>query len=162
MNIESEKNYITRNLDVRTLVSTNLSQSILSTKTKQYDVYRLYTDGRYDITKESSKDHLCKIDTDPRSSKDEYFISTLFQIMDYQKDLIADTATNINKGHDKDFEILLDDAKENSVLLDHYNDGYEDNIVIISCYNDYKIKILDKIQRLHEKVNKWSSILETL
>lgn len=157
MNIESGKNYITRNLDVRTLVSTNLSQSILLTKTKQYDVYRLYPDGScYGINRESSKDHLCKIDTDPRSSKDEYFISTLFQIMDYQKDLIADTATNINKGHDKDFEILLDDAKENSVLLDHYNDGYKDNIVIISCYNDYKIKILDKIQRLHEAVDWWT------
>ena len=154
MKIESEKNYITRNLDARTLVDTNLSQSILSTKTKQYDSYRLYLNGSYDITKESLRDHLCKINTNPKTDIGDYFISTLFQIMDYRKEIIADTATSINKGDDEDFEILLDDAKENSILLEYYNNGYKKDIVIISCYNDYEIKILDKIKRLHEKINK--------
>lgn len=160
MKIESGKNYITRNLDARTIINTNVSESILSTETKKYNNYRVFPGGMY-LSRESSKDHLYKIDTDPKSDIGENFISTLFQIMDYQEDLFANTVTNTTKGYDEKFEILLDDAKENSVLL-NYHDGYEKNIVIISCYNDDEIKILDKIKRLHEKINKWSSMLETL
>ena len=140
MNVQSGKNYVTRNLDVKTIMDGNIY-------------------GDYN-SQESSRDHLYKIDTDPRSDIGEYFISILFQIMDYQKDLIVNTVTNTIVGVDEGFDILLDDAEENSVLLNYYN-GYENNIVVISCYNDDKIKILDKIKRLREKINKWSSILET-
>lgn len=151
MKIESGKNYITRNLDVRTITDINLSQSILSTGTK-YDNYRLYSDGRYSA-EESSRDHLYKIDTNPKLFINDYFISTLFQIIDYDENLFANTIASINKGYDEEFEILLGDAKENSVLL-NYHDGYEKNIVIISFYDNDEIKILDKIQRLNEKINK--------
>lgn len=160
MNVQSGKNYVTRNLDVRTIIDENLSSSILSTQTRQYNDYRIFIYGNYDSRQESSKDHLYKIDTDPRSDIGKYFISTLFQIMDYQKDLIVNTVTNTVVGDDEGFEILIDDAEENSVLL-NYDNGYGNNIVVISCYNDDKIKILDKIKRLREKINKWSSILET-
>lgn len=160
MKIESGKNYITRNLDARTIINTNVSESILSTETKKYNNYRVFIDGKYE-SRESSKDHLYKIDTDPKLDIGENFISTLFQIMDYREDIFVDTITSIDKGYDDEFEILLDDAKENSVLL-NYHYGYEKNIVIISCYNDDEIKILDKIKRLREKINKWSSMLEIL
>ena len=133
MNVQSGKNYVTRNLDVKTIMDGNIY-------------------GDYN-SQESSRDHLYKIDTDPRSDIGEYFISILFQIMDYQKDLIVNTVTNTIVGVDEGFDILLDDAEENSVLLNYYN-GYENNIVVISCYNDDKIKILDKIKRLREKINK--------
>lgn len=152
MKIESGKNYITRNLDARTIIDKNLSESILSTETKKYNNYRVFIDGKYE-SRESSKDHLYKIDTDPKSDIGENFISTLFQIMDYQEDILVNTITNIINGYDEDFEILLNDAEENSVLL-NYHYGYEKNIVIISCYNDDEIKILDKIKRLREKINK--------
>lgn len=152
MKIESGKNYITRNLDARTIINTNVSESILSTETKKYNNYRVFIDGKYE-SRESSKDHLYKIDTDPTSDIGENFISTLFQIMDYQEDLIVSTITSIAKGYDECFKISLNDAEENSVLL-NYDNGYENNIVIISCYNDDEIKILDKIKRLREKINK--------
>ena len=152
MKIESGKNYITQNLDVRTIIDTNVSESILSTETKTYNNYRVFIDGKYE-SRESSKDHLYKIDTDPKSDIGNNFISTLFQIMDYKEDLLVNTIASITDGYDEEFEILLDDAEENSVLLD-YNNGYEKNIVIISCYNDDEIKILDKIKRLNEKINK--------
>lgn len=152
MKIESGKNYITRNLDARTIINTNVSESILSTETKKYNNYRVFIDGKYE-SRESSKDHLYKIDTDPKLDIGENFISTLFQIMDYREDIFVDTITSIDKGYDDEFEILLDDAEENSVLL-NYHYGYEKNIVIISCYNDDEIKILDKIKRLREKINK--------
>lgn len=152
MKIESGKNYITRNLDARTIINTNVSESILSTETKKYNNYRVFIDGKYE-SRESSRDHLYKIDTDPKSSKDNYFISTLFQIIDYKEDLLVNTITSITDGYDENFKILLDDAEENSVLL-NYHYGYEKNIVIISCYNDDEIKILDKIKKLNEKINK--------
>lgn len=152
MKIESGKNYITQNLDARTIINTNVSESILSIETKKYNNYRVFIDGKYE-SRESSKDHLYKIDTDPKSDIGENFISTLFQIMDYREDIFVDTITSIDKGYDDDFEILLDDAEENSVLL-NYHYGNEKNIVVISCYNDDEIKILDKIKRLNEKINK--------
>ena len=133
MNVQSGKNYVTHNLDVRTIIDGNLYENYNSQK--------------------SSRDHLYKIDTDPRSDIGEYFISILFQIIDYQRDLLVSTTTSIAIGDDEGFTILLDDAEENSVLLNCDN-GYEDNIVIIKCYNDDEIKILDKIKRLHEKINK--------